>query len=118
LQIVEDSTNNEARWAMKCREHSNLELAKDRLDFFRSVFTTERIKELKGNRVHIMLLLDDKGNILEFRFFLRNAPDVTLKDLHALAKALKKTKLFKTRRDTGAEEGGEIWTLPLVFSDL
>ena len=118
LQIVEDSTNNEARWAMKCREHSNLELAKDRLDFFRSVFTTERIKELKGNRVHIMLLLDDKGNILEFRFFLRNAPDVTLKDLHALAKALKKTKLFKTRRDTGAEEGGEIWVLPLVFDEL
>lgn len=73
---------------------------------------------MKGNCVHIMLLLDDKGNILEFRFFLRDAPDVTLKDLHALAKALKKTKLFKTRRDTGAEEGGEIWTLPLVFSDL
>ena len=46
------------------------------------------------------------------------ALDITINDLHTLAKALKKTKLFKTRHDTGAEEGGEIWVLPLVFDEL
>ena len=118
LEILQDSTNDEARWVMKRREHSNLELATDRSTFFRSVFTAERIKELKGNRVYIKLLLDDKGNILEFKFFLYKALDITINDLHTLAKALKKTKLFKTRHDTGAEEGGEIWVLPLVFDEL
>ena len=118
LEILQDSTTDEARWAMKRREYSNLELATDRSTFFRSVFTTERIKELKGNRVYIKLLLDDKGNILEFKFFLYKALDITINDLHTLAKALKKTKLFKTRHDTGAEEGGEIWVLPLVFDEL
>ena len=49
LQIVEDSTNNEARWAMKCREHSNLELAKDRLDFFRSEHCGARLLEYLYN---------------------------------------------------------------------
>ena len=118
LEILQDSTNDEARWVMKRREHSNLELATYRSTFFRSVFTAERIKELKGNRVYIKLLLDDKGNILEFKFFLYKALDITINDLHTLAKALKKTKLFKTRHDTGAEEGGEIWVLPLVFDEL
>ena len=118
LEILQDSTNDEARWVMKRRELSNLELATDRSTFFRSVFTAERIKELKGNRVYIKLLLDDKGNILEFKFFLYKALDITINDLHTLAKALKKTKLFKTRHDTGAEEGGEIWVLPLVFDEL
>ena len=68
--------------------------------------------------MYIKLLLDDKGNILEFKFFLYKALDITINDLHTLAKALKKTKLFKTRHDTGAEEGGEIWVLPLVFDEL
>ena len=93
LEILQDSTNDEARWVMKRREHSNLELATDRSTFFRSVFTAERIKELKGNRVYIKLLLDDKGNILEFKFFLYKALDITInlskpeKDPRAIAAA-------------------------------
>lgn len=95
LEILQDSTNDEARWVMKRREHSNLELATDRSTFFRSVFTAERIKELKGNRVYIKLLLDDKGNILEFKFFLYKALDITINDLHTLAKALNENETLQ-----------------------
>lgn len=118
LQMLQDSMNNEKNWKGKHPEFSNLELAVDLSTFLRSVFTKERIKELRCNHFFVVFLVDNQGKILEFKFFLSRAPDVSLKDVHALAKALRKNDLFITRRKELTKEKTEVLSMPVDFSKL
>lgn len=118
LQILQDSINDEKNWQGKRPEYSNVDITADFRTFLRSVFTKERIEELRGNNLSVVLLVDNQGKILEFKFFLLKAPDVSIKDIHVLAKALRKKELFQSRQKERGEREVEIWNMPVKFDEL
>lgn len=74
LQMLQDSMNNEKNWKGKHPEFSNLELAVDLSTFLRSVFTKERIKELRGNHFFVVFLVDNQGRYLNLSFSCLGLP--------------------------------------------